>query len=109
MKEIVLLIHSSYLENERSIWICEPESVSRTTWTLARRKLVKRSVMGKISFRLCRRSMPCCASETRYSRRAMRCAITSSTEVTTTRLGIEPWWMHSSEVCRFPSRSDNLA
>ena len=28
MREIVLQLHSSYLENERSIWVCEPESVS---------------------------------------------------------------------------------
>jgi enterochelin esterase-like enzyme len=28
MREIVLPLHSSHLENERSIWICEPESVS---------------------------------------------------------------------------------
>ena len=28
MRETVLQLNSSYLENERSIWICEPESVS---------------------------------------------------------------------------------
>jgi enterochelin esterase-like enzyme len=28
MKEVVLPLHSSYLENKRSIWVCEPESVS---------------------------------------------------------------------------------
>jgi hypothetical protein len=28
MREIVLPLNSSYLGNERSIWICEPESVS---------------------------------------------------------------------------------
>jgi enterochelin esterase-like enzyme len=29
MKETVLRLNSTYLENERSVWICEPESVSR--------------------------------------------------------------------------------
>jgi hypothetical protein len=28
MRETVLRLNSSYLENERSIWICEPERVS---------------------------------------------------------------------------------
>ena len=28
MRQIVLQLNSSHLENERSIWICEPESVS---------------------------------------------------------------------------------
>jgi len=28
MTETVLRLNSSYLENQRSIWICEPESVS---------------------------------------------------------------------------------
>jgi hypothetical protein len=28
MRETILRLNSSYLENERSIWICEPESVS---------------------------------------------------------------------------------
>ena len=28
MRETVLQLNSSYLENERCIWICEPESVS---------------------------------------------------------------------------------
>ena len=28
MREFVLRLNSAYLENERSIWICEPESVS---------------------------------------------------------------------------------
>jgi hypothetical protein len=28
MREIVSRLNSSYLQNERSIWICEPESVS---------------------------------------------------------------------------------
>jgi hypothetical protein len=28
MRETVLRLNSSYLGNERSIWICEPESVS---------------------------------------------------------------------------------
>jgi enterochelin esterase-like enzyme len=31
MRETVLRLNSSYLENERSIWICEPESVSRAS------------------------------------------------------------------------------
>jgi hypothetical protein len=62
-----------------------------STWTLARRKLVKTSVLGKISFRLYRRSKASGASETHYSLRAMRCDTPSLMEVTTTRLGIEAW------------------
>jgi enterochelin esterase-like enzyme len=31
MKETVFQLNSSYLQNERSIWICEPESVSDAT------------------------------------------------------------------------------
>jgi len=69
---------------------------------------VKTSVMGKISFSLYRRSKASGASETHYSLRAMRCDTPSLMEVTNTRVGIEPWWMHSSGVCRSRPRSNNL-
>jgi enterochelin esterase-like enzyme len=63
---------------------------ANSTWTLARRKFMKTSVIRKNSFRLYRRSKASGASETHYSLRAMRCDIRSSTEVTTTRVGMEP-------------------
>jgi hypothetical protein len=64
--------------------------------------------MGKISFRLYRRSKASGASETHYSLRAMRCDTPSLMEVTTTRFGIEPWWKHSSGLGRSRPQPNNL-
>lgn len=70
---------------------CGKRLQPNSTWTLAPRRFMKTSDIGKMSFRLYRRSKASGASETRYSLRAKWSDIRSLTEVTTTRVGIEPW------------------